>query len=268
MPIAVCFTSAAVFLMSCLLSSAASAQHGDTWAHAFSMADPGMPMSAHTGACYGRGKQPDSLYLTPAPVGNVEAWGGEQRGWRTLSGTWFVDTSEVALVALHCLGDEKQPHHVIVERDGHVLRVNVLSLPAQPADVIRVRAKSGELVQLLAAELPNGDTALLSRDSLAAARAAATRVQKAADRRIAAREQAARRKQLRAKGWSSDIIEAVLRGAVRIGMTTAMVREAWGEPDHVNSTLTERGRSEQWVYSVGQYVYVENGLVTAVQTSR
>lgn len=57
-----------------------------------------------------------------------------------------------------------------------------------------------------------------------------------------------------------------------IGMTAAQVRELprpWGEPEDVNTTTTVRGTREQWVYSAGKYerayLYLENGIVTAIQ---
>lgn len=58
------------------------------------------------------------------------------------------------------------------------------------------------------------------------------------------------------------------RGGVSVGMTAAQVTAScWGKPNKVNSTITGGGRREQWVYG-SQYVYVENGVVTAIQTSR
>lgn len=53
---------------------------------------------------------------------------------------------------------------------------------------------------------------------------------------------------------------------VVVGMTAEQVRQAWGEPQSVNRTQTARGSEEQWVYGLGYYVYVFNGVVTAVQT--
>lgn len=53
---------------------------------------------------------------------------------------------------------------------------------------------------------------------------------------------------------------------VVVGMTAAQVRQAWGEPQSINRTQSARGTEEQWVYGLGYYVYVFNGVVTAVQT--
>lgn len=61
----------------------------------------------------------------------------------------------------------------------------------------------------------------------------------------------------------------VATGKVAIGMTEDQARRAWGSPDKINPTITERGRREQWVYRRGpgdsQYIYVENGEVVAIQ---
>jgi hypothetical protein len=51
-----------------------------------------------------------------------------------------------------------------------------------------------------------------------------------------------------------------------IGMTEDEVKNStWGEPEHVNTTITENGVSEQWVYSGYRYIYFDNGVVTAIQ---
>jgi polyhydroxyalkanoate synthesis regulator phasin len=59
-------------------------------------------------------------------------------------------------------------------------------------------------------------------------------------------------------------------GSVVTGMTKEMVKEAWGEPKDVNTTVTEYSRREQWVYGSYQYsnrryVYFEDGIVTTIQ---
>lgn len=51
----------------------------------------------------------------------------------------------------------------------------------------------------------------------------------------------------------------------QIGMTAdQLLASSWGKPDSVNRTTTAYSVSEQWVYMFG-YVYVENGIVTAIQ---
>ena len=53
-----------------------------------------------------------------------------------------------------------------------------------------------------------------------------------------------------------------------IGMSMEDVLNfSWGEPETKNITETENGVCEQWCYSLSQYLYFENGIVTAVQYS-
>ena len=52
----------------------------------------------------------------------------------------------------------------------------------------------------------------------------------------------------------------------RIGMTTEEVENSeWGKPNDINTTITNYGTSEQWVYGNGRYIYFDDGVVTAIQ---
>lgn len=56
------------------------------------------------------------------------------------------------------------------------------------------------------------------------------------------------------------------RPGVHIGITAAeALRSSWGRPDHVNRTITALGVDEQWVYPNGNFLYFENGILTAIQ---
>ena len=57
------------------------------------------------------------------------------------------------------------------------------------------------------------------------------------------------------------------RPGAKIGMTPEDVieRSNWGRPQKKNRTTTARGVSEQWVYGNGNYLYFENGRLTAIQ---
>jgi ABC-type proline/glycine betaine transport system substrate-binding protein len=58
-------------------------------------------------------------------------------------------------------------------------------------------------------------------------------------------------------------------GTARVGLTAEGVRKScWGKPSRINETLTGTHRHEQWVYGAGQYVYLTDGIVTAIQSSR
>lgn len=58
--------------------------------------------------------------------------------------------------------------------------------------------------------------------------------------------------------------------AVMLGMTAQEVRRAWGNPSSINTTQIAGNVSQQWVYEPGTlrrraYVYLNNGIVTAIQ---
>lgn len=51
-----------------------------------------------------------------------------------------------------------------------------------------------------------------------------------------------------------------------IGMTAQEVRySTWGSPKDINKTTTAYGVSEQWVYDGRRYIYLDDGVVTAIQ---
>jgi hypothetical protein len=55
---------------------------------------------------------------------------------------------------------------------------------------------------------------------------------------------------------------------IGLGMTVEQVRSAWGKPKSINTTITTRGKHEQWVYDSRQFVYLDDGVVTSIQQSR
>jgi len=60
-------------------------------------------------------------------------------------------------------------------------------------------------------------------------------------------------------------VAAIAQGKIEIGMTADEVTQAWHKPDHFNVTITKTGRDEQWIYPGDDYLYFENGLLTAIQ---
>jgi len=53
-----------------------------------------------------------------------------------------------------------------------------------------------------------------------------------------------------------------------VGMSASdVLRSKWGKPLSINKTVTASGSHEQWVYS-GGYIYFDNGIVTAVETTK
>lgn len=62
----------------------------------------------------------------------------------------------------------------------------------------------------------------------------------------------------------SDIENTILTPA--IGMTAEQVEAStWGKPKDINKTTYSWGVKEQWVYSGYRYIYLEDGIVTAIQ---
>lgn len=56
------------------------------------------------------------------------------------------------------------------------------------------------------------------------------------------------------------------KSGVSIGMTSEEVlASSWGKPEKVNRTTTASGTREQWVYGGQNYLYFEDGVLTAVQ---
>ncbi len=54
---------------------------------------------------------------------------------------------------------------------------------------------------------------------------------------------------------------------IEIGMTEGEVKElySWGIPDHINTTTTNNGQSQQWVYKGNRFLYFSDGKLTAIQ---
>lgn len=73
------------------------------------------------------------------------------------------------------------------------------------------------------------------------------------------------RKTALTRKYGKSTAELILNGRVRIGMTQAMCREAWGSPEDINRTSGSWGVHEQWVYGLGSYLYFEDGVLTSIQ---
>lgn len=63
-------------------------------------------------------------------------------------------------------------------------------------------------------------------------------------------------------------IGQIKHGQIDIGMTKAMVYEAWGKPFDVNYIISRHGTRTQWQYGGyvnAKYVYFNDGFVTTIQ---
>ncbi len=57
------------------------------------------------------------------------------------------------------------------------------------------------------------------------------------------------------------------KGGVRVGMTRDQVyASCWGKPQRINSTIVAGSKHDQLVYGLSSYVYLDDGVVTAIQT--
>ncbi|MDQ0193083.1 hypothetical protein [Paenibacillus wynnii] len=51
-----------------------------------------------------------------------------------------------------------------------------------------------------------------------------------------------------------------------VGMSEdELLNTLWGKPKDINKTTTKYGVSEQWVYGSNKFVYLDDGIVTAIQ---
>ena len=70
------------------------------------------------------------------------------------------------------------------------------------------------------------------------------------------------------RSYPPRIRKAIGERKIVLGMTARQLQFSWGQPETVNSTVNAHGRSEQWVYEMGQYVYLDNGKIVSWQSSR
>lgn len=74
-----------------------------------------------------------------------------------------------------------------------------------------------------------------------------------------AREELRRRRVFTVGDWA-----LIVHGKIRIGMSEDALLCSWGSA-RSNRTLTSHSEHLQYVYGPRTYVYVENGIVTAIQ---
>lgn len=70
----------------------------------------------------------------------------------------------------------------------------------------------------------------------------------------------------RIEGYTKEERELVSKGLIKIGLRAIVAESSWGYPDSKNNTTTYNGTIEQWIYDSGpSYLYIENGLISAIQ---
>lgn len=151
-----------------------------------------------------------------------------------------------------------------------------------------VAAVAISAVAVLAIIIGTREFAYRSAENARAAKASAERIQRAeqmaklrtieraerdeASRRAALEERLAHygidlRNYARLHPETSPYWDLVAARKVSIGMPAALVEMAVGRPERINKTITASTDHSQWVYG-DNYVYIEDGVVTAIQTSK
>ena len=65
--------------------------------------------------------------------------------------------------------------------------------------------------------------------------------------------------------YGARIGKLISENKVVIGMSKNICTLSWGEPYDINRTITKGRVFEQWVYSMGTYLYFENDVLVAIQ---
>ena len=76
---------------------------------------------------------------------------------------------------------------------------------------------------------------------------------------------------LEREAFRTKIMTAVANRRVFVGMPASDARRSWGNPTKINRDIYGSGAKEQWIYERRggtQYIYVEDGRVTALQGGR
>ena len=86
-------------------------------------------------------------------------------------------------------------------------------------------------------------------------------------RRLATERRALEAQRIKEARAAADRAVQAAKPGVRIGMTEQEVidQSSWGRPLGRNRTTTASGTREQWIYGGRNYLYFENGRLTAIQ---
>lgn len=74
-------------------------------------------------------------------------------------------------------------------------------------------------------------------------------------------------KMIKANKRLAPFKKKIINREVYIGMPEYALIASWGEPERINTTTTQQSKEDQYVYT-DAYVYLINGIVKAVQSSR
>ena len=65
--------------------------------------------------------------------------------------------------------------------------------------------------------------------------------------------------------YSDEELANLKRGSIWIGAGEDEIILSWGTPEEKNTTITANNTRIQWVYTQGNYIYTDNGIVTSIQ---
>lgn len=257
------------------------------------------PRASEIGACHARVTTPDSIALTRDVGQSISLW-----GTRSGTGDWYPlgdremipvqDTLRARVLSTDCnfLGEMS----LVLQDKSYFLRLSANTILVPSPDgrrlpgvaIVYVIAANGHLEPAMLSH-EKCDTCVFTftsaapfLDSLAREEARTAEFQTmrgkqkaAAAKRSEALEAAVERlhgvgssdqriAEIRAKHWSDAITRAVIARMIFLGMTREQVLASWGEPNDIHRTVTPDDVHEQWVYG-SQYVYLDNGIVTAWQ---
>lgn len=189
--------------------------------------------------------------------------------WTFLATGAITDTLRAQVWNVSCYANE-----IVLKRGDYYFRIQGQFMPvesdfseAASAGRLFVIASDGHMEPLILRKAGPDDLAIRITtarpyiDSLRSVSAAEDRNYA----RAVAQSTASRRARINAKPWSRATKELVLAHKISIGMTRDQVLESLGQPQDDNRTVVPGSVHEQWVYGVGLYVYIDDGIVTGWQ---
>lgn len=72
----------------------------------------------------------------------------------------------------------------------------------------------------------------------------------------------------RAKEHAAEVVAAIAKKSVIVGMTMEEVVKAWGKPERRNTSGGAGGSREQWVFEDDSYLYFKDGRLVSWQQTK
>lgn len=173
------------------------------------------------------------------------------------------DSLPFTVRSARCRDENGPPHSILLESRGRYLMFQAPEGTPTYADILAKGADGRWRSLYWSDEVREFNT----DDRLTAAEMAARTP--ARGESIAELEESVRVAMVRARGYPTAVLRKILARELEIGWTQQMVRDSWGRPADIHTTVTSAGSTEQWVYVVGSrrfYIYFRNGRVAALQS--